>query len=141
MNPVDEIKRITINIELSVLEQLQEDADVHKIPRAPYAGIIIKNHYYVDVTTQIQDISDITLLTAENERLKSEIVELKKDKTWYQGELSQLHTGLVMQLALPKKLFKWPWKNKCNIVKNIRIILYTCNVTTGKKRKVSVHFF
>lgn len=103
------MKRITINIESSVLLQLQEDADSHKVPRAPYAGDIIKNHYSADSCTNNPDNSIVNLLNEEIERLKSEIVELKKDKTWYQGELSQLHSGFMMQLPAPKKPFKWPW--------------------------------
>ena len=96
--------RITINVDDDTLSLLENAAKEQKRPRAHMAGEIIRDSF---ITPENQENSDIHLQAEEIERLISEIVELKKDKIWYQGEISQLHQNIPMALPKPKKSIFW----------------------------------
>ena len=97
--------RITINIDDDTLSLLENAAKEKRKYRAHLAGDIIRDSF---IPSEIQDTSTDELLESRIILLESEILELKKDKAWYQGEISQLHQALPPPaLPAPKKSLFW----------------------------------
>ena len=101
--------RISINVHPDILELLAAKAAENNIPRAHLAGDIIQDYFTAD---KMPKESHSNEYESKIISLEAEVRELKADKTWYQGELSKLNSGLINRLPEPKKPFKlfW-WKN------------------------------
>lgn len=106
----DERERITISLKPDVLELLTENAAEIEKPRSHFAGDIIEDFFKKsDERTKDSEIIQYETAIA---RLESEVSELKRQRTWFEGELSKLHDGMIAKLPAPapeRKRFVWPW--------------------------------
>lgn len=98
--------RITINVKNDILELLEAEVKEQDKARAHMAGYIIEMYFTAD---EPDEESYHNEYESKIISLESEVRELKADKTWYQGELSKLNSGLLNGLPAPRKPFKLFW--------------------------------